>query len=112
MIDLDQGLDYIGGLIFDYDRKKGELLMIDVMVKKNGKQVKIDPYKWVSAKDGLPAAPNDPDNPRVFYVRLDGGRPETAYYKGAMLEKWISLDNDHIVLNENDIIAWRYQRPR
>lgn len=86
--------------------------MIDVMVKKNGKQVKIDPYKWVYAKEGLPAAPIDPDNPSEFYVRLDDGRTETAFYKGALLEKWLSLDNDHIVLNENDIIAWRYRRPR
>lgn len=86
--------------------------MINMMVKKNGKEVKIDPYKWISAKDGLPVAPTDPENPRAFYVRLDDGRTETAYYKGEMLVKWLSLDNEHIVLNENDIIAWRYQQPR
>jgi hypothetical protein len=86
--------------------------MMDTMVKKNGKQVKINPYKWIYTVDGLPVAPTDPDNPREFYVRLDGGRTESAYYKGAMLEKWLSQDNSHIVLNENDIIAWRYKRPR
>ena len=52
--------------------------MINMMVKKNGKEVKIDPYKWISAKDGLPVAPTDPENPRAFYVRLDDGRTETA----------------------------------
>ena len=86
--------------------------MIDVMVKKNGKQVKIDPYKWIPAKEGWPVAPIDPDKPREFYVRLDDGRTEAALYKGAMLEKWISQGNDHIVMNENDIVAWRYRRPR
>ena len=52
--------------------------MIDMMVKKNGKQVKIDPYKWIYTEDGLPVAPTDPDKPRAFYVRLDDGRTETG----------------------------------
>ena len=86
--------------------------MIDVMVKKNGEQVEIDPYKWIYTADGLPAAPIDPDKPRAFYIRLDDGRTETAYYKGAVLEKWLLQSNSHIVLNENEIIAWRFKRPR
>ncbi|MDX2478055.1 MAG: hypothetical protein QNL05_11900 [Gammaproteobacteria bacterium] len=86
--------------------------MIDMMVKKNGDCVEIDPYKWIDTTDGLPAAPVDPENPRAFYVRLDNGRTETAFYIGALLEKWLSEANTHIVLNENDIIAWRFKRPR
>jgi hypothetical protein len=86
--------------------------MLDVMVNKNGKQVAIDPYKWVYTVDGLPAQPTDPENPMSFYVRLDNGRTEKAFYKGAVLEKWLSQGNTHIVLNENDIVAWRYCRPR
>ena len=86
--------------------------MIDVMIKKNGKQEDIEPYKWVYTVDGLPAAPLDPDKPKLFYVRLDGGRTERAYYKGAVLEKWLSETNTHIVINENEVIAWRYLRPK
>ncbi len=86
--------------------------MLDVMVKKNGQQVEIDPYKWVYTEDGLPACPEDPENPKVFYIRLDSGRTVEAYYNGTVLDKWLSLSNSHIPINENDIIAWRYQRPR
>ncbi len=86
--------------------------MLDVMVKKNGESERIEPYKWVYTVDGLPAAPKDPDKPLLFYVRLDNGRTERAYYKGAVLEKWLLETNTHIVLNENEIIAWRYLRPR
>ncbi len=84
--------------------------MIDVMVKKNGEQADIEPYKWIYTEDGLPVAPEDPDKPKLFYVRLDGGRTERAYYKGAILEKWLSEANTHIVINENEVIAWRYLR--
>jgi hypothetical protein len=86
--------------------------MLDVMVKKNGKQVDIEPYKWVYTSDGLPANPDDPDKPLCFYVRLDDGRTERAYYKGSVLEKWLLHGSTHIVLNENDIVAWRYTRPK
>ena len=86
--------------------------MLDRMIKKNGKQVDIDPYRWVFTSDGLPPEPVDPQNPRSFYVRLDDGRTELAYYKGAVLEKWLLHGNTHIVLNENDIVAWRYKRPK
>ena len=86
--------------------------MIDVMIKKNGEQADIEPYKWVYTEDGLPAAPKDPDKPKLFYVRLDGGRTERAYYKGEILEKWLSETNTHIVINENEVIAWRYLRPK
>ncbi|GMR05725.1 MAG: hypothetical protein BMS9Abin25_0300 [Gammaproteobacteria bacterium] len=86
--------------------------MLDVMIKKNGQRADIEPYKWIFTEDGLPAAPVNPDKPRLFYVRLDGGRTERAYYKGAVLEKWLSESNTHIVINENDVIAWRYLRPK
>jgi hypothetical protein len=86
--------------------------MLDVMVKKNGKPAKIEPYKWVYTEDGLPAAPEDPNKPSLFYVRLDDGRTERAYYKGEILEKWLSGSNTHIVINENEVIAWRFLRPK
>ena len=85
--------------------------MIDMMIKKNGDCVEIGPYKWIYTTDGLPVAPDDRDNPRAFYVRLVNGRTETAIYKGALLEKWLSEKNTHIILNENDIIAWRFKQP-
>jgi hypothetical protein len=85
--------------------------MIDVMIKKNGQRADIDPYKWVFTEDGLPAAPVNTEDPSLFYVRLDDGRTEKAYYKGAVLEKWLSESNTHIVINENDVVAWRYKRP-
>ncbi len=86
--------------------------MLDVMIKKNGQKIDINPYKWVYTEDGLPAHPEDPENPRVFYIRLDDGRTERAYYNGTVLDKWLLLKNKHVAINENDIIAWRYQRPR
>ncbi|MFW2440200.1 MAG: hypothetical protein ACN4GR_12605 [Arenicellales bacterium] len=86
--------------------------MLDVMIKKNGQREDIDPYKWIFTEDGLPVSPDSPDSLSLFYVRLDGGRTERAYYKGAVLEKWLSESNTHIVINENDVIAWRYLRPR
>ena len=86
--------------------------MIDVMIKKNGEQADIEPYKWIYTEDGLPVAPVDSDKPKLFYVRLEGGRTERAYYKGAILEKWLSETNTHIVINENEVIAWRYLRPK
>ena len=86
--------------------------MIDVMIKKNGEQADIEPYKWIYTEDGLPAAPVDSNKPNLFYVRLEGGRTERAYYKGAILEKWLSETNTHIVINENEVIAWRYLRPK
>lgn len=85
--------------------------MIDVMIKKNGQRADIDPYKWIFTEDGLPAAPVNTEDPSLFYVRLDDGRTEKAYYKGAILEKWLSESNAHIVINENDVVAWRYKRP-
>ena len=86
--------------------------MIDVMIKKNGQQQDIEPYKWIYTEDGLPVVPENPEKPCLFYIRLEGGRTERAYYKGAILEKWLSETNTHIVINENEVIAWRYLRPK
>lgn len=86
--------------------------MLDVMIKKNGELVNISPYKWIYTEDGLPGNPQDPANPRVFYIRLENGQTVEAYYNGTVLDKWLLITNNHVVLNEGDIVAWRYQRPR
>ena len=48
--------------------------MIDVMIKKNGQRADIEPYKWVFIEDGLPAFPENPDNPKAL-LRPTGWRP-------------------------------------
>lgn len=83
--------------------------MKEVMVSKGGKRVEITPYDWVYMKDGLPDIQDTAQHKRACYVCFTDGKTAKAYYTGSLTDTWVSQDDTHIALNENDIVAWRYQ---
>ena len=81
----------------------------EVMIGQDGKRVEITPYDWVYVKDGLPDIPEGTTPLRACYVCFADGKTEKAIYTGSLTDTWVSQDKTHIALNENEIVAWRYQ---
>ena len=86
-------------------------VMKEVMVDKDGKQVEITPYDWIYVRDGLPLLNGSQDSRRACYVCFTDGKTAKAYYTGHVMDTWVSQDKTNIALNENEIVAWRYQAP-
>jgi hypothetical protein len=83
----------------------------EVMVRRDGKQAEISPYDWIYVKDGLPHIENSTSPRRACYVCFNNGKTAKAFYTGSVMDTWLSQDDTHIALNENEIVAWRYQAP-
>lgn len=81
----------------------------EVMIGQDGKKVEITSYDWVYVKDGLPDIPEGTAPLRACYVSFADGNTSKAIYTGSLTDTWVSQDQTHIALNENEIVAWRYQ---
>ena len=81
----------------------------EVMIGRDGKRIEITPYDWIYVKDGLPDIPEGTTPLRACYVCFKDGKTSKAIYTGSLTETWVSQDESHITLNENEIVAWRYQ---
>lgn len=85
--------------------------MKEVMIKRDGKQAEISPYDWIYVKDGLPYIKDNKASKRACYVCFNDGKTARAYYTGSVMDTWQSQEDTNIALNENEIVAWRYQTP-
>jgi len=85
--------------------------MKEIMISKDGKPVEITPYDWIYVRDGLPSLKDGKNSKRACYVCFADGKTARAYYTGHVMDTWVSQDETNIALNENDIVAWRYQAP-
>lgn len=81
----------------------------EFMIGQDGKRVEITSYDWIYVKDGLPDIPEGTTPLRACYVCFKDGKTSKAMYSGSLTETWVSQDDTHITLNENEIVAWRYQ---